>query len=157
MTEFNFVSIIRPLTRSETYTTERGKQKLVHPYLMNDRFANYINIELIDANAGRATGKLEVQEHHLNSHGTVHGGVLFSLADAVFAAASNSHGNVAVAINATINFVKAVSSGTLTAVAEEESLNPVLATYDIKVKDDSGDLVAGFKGMVYRKKTRIDG
>jgi acyl-CoA thioesterase len=129
---------------------------LVHPYLQNDKFANYLNIELLEAVDGRATARLEIQEHHLNSHGTVHGGVVFSLADAVLAAASNSHGVVAVAINANISYVKAVSSGVITAIAEEVSLNPVLATYDVKVTADNNDLIATFKGMVYRKRQRFD-
>ena len=39
----------------------------------------------------------------------------FSLADFTFAVACNSHGTVAVALNVSISFVKAVGSGTLVA------------------------------------------
>ncbi|MHC5172698.1 MAG: PaaI family thioesterase [Planctomycetota bacterium] len=64
------------------------------------------------------------------------------------------HGVVAVAINANISFVKAATSGTLTAEAREQSINPKLATYLVDVTDDEGDRVATFQGMVYRKKPR---
>jgi hypothetical protein len=72
-----------------------------------------------------------------------------------FAAASNSHGTVAVAINASIWYVKAGLSGTLFANAREVSLNPKLATYSIEVTDDAGEIIAVFEGMVYRKKQTI--
>ena len=85
----------------------------------------------------------------------VHGGAIFTLADLVFAAASNSHGNVAVAINVTISYLKAAAGGTLTAEAREVSRNRKLATYSIRIRDDSGDLVASFQGMVYRKKDKF--
>ena len=64
----------------------------------------------------------------------LHGGAIFALADAVFSAASNSHGTLAVAINVSISYFKAVNSGALTATAEEASFNPRLATYLITVQ-----------------------
>jgi acyl-CoA thioesterase len=97
---------------------------------------------------------MTVGNEHFNGVGIVHGAAIFSLADFAFAAASNSHGVVAVAINANISFVKAATSGTLTAEAREQSINPKLATYLVDVTDDEGDRVATFQGMVYRKKPR---
>jgi acyl-CoA thioesterase len=85
----------------------------------------------------------------------LHGGAIFSLADAVFSAASNSHETLAVAINVSISFFKAVKSGALTASAEEVSFNPKIATYLINVHDDAGNKIALFQGTVYRKKDAI--
>ena len=121
----------------------------------NDRFAKYVGIQLLEVTAGSARASLEIDRQHLNAVNIAHGGAIFALADLVFAAASNSHGNVAVAINANISYLKAVSGGTLTAEAKEVSRNQKLATYSIRVTDDSGDLVATFQGMVYRKKERV--
>jgi acyl-CoA thioesterase len=98
---------------------------------------------------------MEIKDHHLNSAGMLHGGAIFSLADAVFSAASNSHGTLAVAINVNISFFKAVKSGILTANAEEASFNPRLATYLITVTDEAGSKIALFQGTVYRKKESI--
>jgi acyl-CoA thioesterase len=123
-------------------------------FLSNDKFARHINVEMLEAANGHATARMQVEEYHLNSHGTVHGGAVFSLADAVFAAASNSHGVPAVAINVSISFLKAVTAGTLTARATEVSLNSTLATYEVRVTTETGELVATFQGMVYRKKNR---
>ena len=121
----------------------------------NDRFAGHVGIQLLEVAPGSAKASLKIDRQHLNAVNIAHGGAIFALADLVFAAASNSHGNVAVAINANISYLKAVSGGILTAEAKEVSCNQKLATYSIRVTDDSGDLVADFQGMVYRKKERL--
>ena len=124
-------------------------------FVKNDRFARHLHIEMLEYGAGRASAKMEVNQHHLNSAGTVHGGAIFSLADAVFSAASNSHGTLAMAINVSISFFKAVTGGTLYAEGREVSLNPKLATYLVEVKDQDGNAIALFQGTVYRKKDSI--
>ena len=93
--------------------------------------------------------------HHLNSYKTVQGGAIFTLADYTFAAAANSHGTVAVAINASITFMKAAQSGTLWAEAKEISKNFKIGTYSVEIKDDHGDLVAQFQGLAYRKQEKL--
>src|SRR5512144_1472546 len=99
---------------------------------------------MLEYGGGKAKARMVIKDHHLNSAGMLHGGAIFSLADAVFSAASNSHGTLAVAINVSISFFKAVKSGTLTATAEEASFNPRLATYLITVNDDAGSKIALF-------------
>ena len=127
----------------------------VKQFVENDRLARYLGIEVLEHFNGRARGRMVIQQHHLNSAGILHGGAIFALADAVFSAASNSHGTLAVAINVGISYFQAVNSGTLTAVAEEVSLHPKLATYLISVLDDQGNKIALFQGTVYRKKESL--
>ncbi len=124
-------------------------------FFKNDRFAQHSGIELLEIAPGRAKAKMTITDAHRNGVNVVHGGAIFTLADLAFAAASNSHGTVAVAINASIWFVKAGTQGTLFADAKEVSCNPKLATYSIRVTDDAGEIVALFEGMVYRKKDQI--
>jgi len=118
----------------------------------NDEFARICKIELLSAAAGCARAKMTLQPHHRNGFGITQGGAIFTLADFAFAAASNSHGTVAVAINANITFMKAGTSGTLWAEAKENSKNAKLGSYTVEVKDDQGELIGVFQGMVYRKK-----
>lgn len=117
-----------------------------------DRFSQYVGIELMEASAGKVRARMEIKDQHLNSMGTVHGAALFALADAVFAVASNLHGNIAVAINAHISFMQAAQEGVLTATGHEISLNPKLASYKVDITAEQGALIATFQGMVYRKK-----
>ncbi len=124
-------------------------------FVENDRFAKHLGIEMLESGNGKAKAKMEIKDHHLNSAGMLHGGAIFAIADAVFSAASNSHGTLAVAINVSISYFKAVTSGILTAEADEMSINPKLATYLIPVTDDKGNRIALFQGTVYRKKDPI--
>jgi acyl-CoA thioesterase len=123
--------------------------------LKNDRFAERTNVELLTVSPGHATAKMVLQPHHLNGLGSAQGGAIFTLADYAFAAAANSHGTVAVAINVSITFMKAVATGTLWAEAREVSKNFKIGSYIVEVKDDQGELVATFQGLAYRKKDKL--
>ena len=116
-----------------------------------DTFARENGVELVSVAPGRARVKMDIRDRHLNSHGTVHGGALFTLADVAFALASNSHGIPAAAINAHISYLNAAREGTLFADAEEFALNPKLASYTVYITDGDGGKIAMFQGMVYRK------
>ena len=124
-------------------------------FFQKDRFARYNGIELLEAADGHAKTRMTVTEDHLNGLGIVHGGAIFTLADFTFAAASNSRGNVAVAINANISYMKSATGGVLCAEAREISINPKLGTYTIDVTNEAGELLAIFQGMVYRKKEKL--
>jgi acyl-CoA thioesterase len=127
----------------------------IKKFFKRDKLAQYLGIELLEVAEGEATSRMKVKDEHLNGIGTVHGGAIFTLADFTFAVAANSHGNVTVAINANISFMKAAFKGTLTANAMEVSINPKLATYTVNVTDDDGNLIAIFQGMAYRKRDKI--
>ena len=124
-------------------------------WMKNDKYAELSNLELISVSPGQARAKMTLHPHHLNGVGTVMGGAIFTLADFAFAAAANSHGTVAVAINVSISFLKAAKAGALWADAREISRNFKLGSYTVEVKDDQGELVALFQGMVYRKQDKI--
>lgn len=127
----------------------------IKEFFRNDKFAEYVGIELLEVSEGQAKARLKVDDRHLNGVGLTHGAAIFTLADLVFAVASNSHGRVAVSINASIAYLKAIRDGILFAEAREVSLNPKLATYIIHVTDQDGNMVATFQGTVYRKKERL--
>ena len=121
----------------------------------NDLFARHNGIEIVEVGEGEALVSMHIQPYHFNGAGTVHGGAIFTLADFAFAIASNSHGQLAMGISTSMNFVKAPVSGTLYARASEQSRNAKLASYSVIVTDDEGSTVALFQGMVYRKKDSI--
>jgi acyl-CoA thioesterase len=121
-------------------------------FLQRDTFAREMGIELLDARDGHATARLTLTEHHVNGLGLAHGGVIFSLADFAFAAASNSGDAIAVAINAHVAFVHPARPGqTLTAAARETSRGGRLATFAVTVADEAGDPLATFQATAYRK------
>jgi acyl-CoA thioesterase len=143
---------------SQTRAAHQGKAgDSLQNFFKKDKFAERANIELLSVSPGQARAKMALRPHHLNGYGTVHGGAIFTLADFAFAAASNSHGTVAVAVNVSITFMKAGTKGTLWAEAREISRNLKLGSYTVEVKDDQEELVALFQGLAYRKTEKIPG
>ncbi len=115
-----------------------------------DRFARGLGVRSVDGGSGRAVVRLKVREKHLNFNGTGHGGMLFTLADAAFGLASNSHGLVAAGIDAHMTYHLAAQLGdVLTATASEVSRNRKIAVYRVDVTRADGALVASFTGTVY--------
>ena len=114
-----------------------------------DKFAQFVGIRVIKAENGYAEATVTLNERHKNGLNIAHGGIIFTLADLAFAAASNSHGKKAVAIEASISYIKAIDSGTLTAVAEEVGLGKKLGRYIVKIYNDKREICALFKGTTY--------
>ncbi len=125
-------------------------------YFSQECFASNSGMDLTFVSKGYAKAEMKIEKRHLNILGIVHGGAIFTLADMAFAAASNSHGTAAVAINVDIAYVKAASKGSLYAEAKETSINPKISTYVVNVTDEEGDIVAIFNGMAYRKKKKLE-
>src|SRR5512140_1420910 len=102
-----------------------GVRPEIRKHLENDQFAKSLGIELVELREGYARCEMAVTETMLNAHGSAHGGAIFTLADFAFAAACNSYGQIAVALEVSINFLDAVKPGMhLIAEAKEESLTP---------------------------------
>jgi len=120
-----------------------------------DRYAALTGVEIIEAGKGYCKASLTIKDKHLNAANVVQGGAIFTLADLAFAVASNSHGQLALAINVNISFLNGVSSGTLYATATELDEPKRLGAYDVLVTDDRGKIIARFNGMVYRKKSNV--
>lgn len=120
--------------------------------LAQDRFAAHAGITLEHVEPGYARARLRVGPEHLNGVGIVQGGAIFTLADFAFAAAANSSGGVAVAIDVSISFLKAVTRGELVAEAREEAAAGRIGTSLVRVTEEGGALVAIFKGTAYRRR-----
>ncbi|MCO0598780.1 hotdog fold thioesterase [Peribacillus butanolivorans] len=119
--------------------------------LKDEPFASFLGMKLTKLGPGTAEAELIPDDRMLNSHGTVHGAIIFSLADYVFAAASNSYGKIAVGVTTNVNFISAGKRGeTLTANAKEIKKNHKLAWYKIEVLNEM-ELIATMEAMVYRK------
>lgn len=121
-----------------------------------DAYAKHTGIEIVVVEPGYCKALMPIKDFHLNGVKTVHGGAIFTLADYAFALASNSHGQIAVNINASISYVTAVKSGVLLAEAKEASLNPKLGNYIINITNEQNEVIAIFHGTAYRKKDRWD-
>ena len=126
--------------------------KALRDRIAADPFARRLGIELLELRPGYSRMRLAVAPSMANFHGIVHGGVIFSLADAAFAAASNAHGDPAVALAMSIQFFDAPrSNSTLVAEAREQRLGRRAAFYAMTVVDETGKPVAACQGVVHRR------
>jgi acyl-CoA thioesterase len=117
----------------------------------SDEFCETLGIDLVALEPGHARTALTVTESLRNFHGTPHGGAIYSLADAAFAAASNSCGETAVALETNISYLEAVDVGErLTATAQETHDGGRTAEYEVEVTDETDQRIATFRGRVYR-------
>lgn len=119
-----------------------------------DAYMAELGMELVRWTGGAATVRWTPQDTHRNFAGTVHGGAVFSLADAAFAVASNSWGRVCVALSVEIHYLSAPPAGVeLEAVARERFRGRRAGSYLIEVRPSGGaseDIIASFHAMVHR-------
>jgi len=118
-----------------------------------ERFAATLGITCLDAGPGHAKATMTINEGMLNLFGMAHGGAIFSLMDDVFQLACNSRGLSAFALNVSSTFIRGAEVGDcLTAEAREVALTTRTGTYELRVTDGMGRLVAVAQAIAYRKK-----
>lgn len=118
--------------------------------LHNDYFSKWLGIEVKEIGLGFCTLQMTIKKEMLNGFHTVHGGIVFSMADSAFAFACNSHGSINVALECSISFTRPTFEGDqLTAIAVEVNKGKTTGIYDITIKNQSDKLVAKFKGVSY--------
>ncbi len=118
----------------------------------DDRLARLLGMELTAVSPGTCEVRLVVRDDLLNAVGLTHGGATYALADFAFAVASNSHGEVAVALSTQMSYPAASRVGdTLIASATELSRGARTGLYSIEVRTATGKLVGLFTGTVFRR------
>lgn len=125
--------------------------KIVEKMYNGDLFSQWLGIRRLEEGKGISKLEMTVRPEMVNGFGVAHGAITFALADSALAFASNAQGRKAMSIETSINHLKPVMVGdVLTATAEETSLGHKLGVYHIRVSRGE-ELVALFKGVVYRK------
>ena len=128
---------------------EDGKKASYFKKVKEEPFARFLNIRLKDVSEGYALCEMEYTEQMDNIFGMAHGGAIFSLIDEAFEISSNSHGNVAVALNINVTYMKPPRKNTLlTAESKEINRTRRTASYHITVKDEE-NLIAVCQALVY--------
>lgn len=118
--------------------------------LSQDAFSSWLGIEILEIEKGRCKVAMTVRKEMLNSMNKAHGGIAYSLADTAFGFAANTHGKYAVSIETSINHIEALNEGDyLTAESVIEKVGNKLGFNIVEVKRGE-ELVALFKGVVYR-------
>lgn len=138
-----------PVTPQPSLAPNRARLEAL---FRSDAAVSDLGAELVDWDGGRAVFRLAPGDRHVNFVGTIHGGVLFSLADAALGVASNSWGRVSMALTVEIQFLSAPAAGdVLVATAVERSRTRRTAAYAVEVTSEAdGTLRASFQAMAFR-------
>ncbi|PVE97267.1 MULTISPECIES: hydroxyphenylacetyl-CoA thioesterase PaaI [unclassified Microbacterium] len=129
----------------------------MRPMMQRDRASAALGMSVDRDEPGAAVVSMVVRDDMLNGFAITHGGLVFALADTAFALACNEDERVTVAAGADITFLKSTHAGqTLTATAVRRVVSGRTGLYDVTVTDDTGDVVAEFRGRSVTTSRRID-
>lgn len=123
----------------------------VREIFKNDRFATEMGAQIDEIGDHSAKVSLIINEHHKNAMGGVMGGVYFTLADFVFAVASNWQNPGVVGVNVDASFIGVPKSEKIFARATLVKDGRTICTYKVDVTDENGDPVAVMQCMGFRK------
>ncbi|MCC6385004.1 MAG: hotdog fold thioesterase [Bacteroidia bacterium] len=117
----------------------------------NDPFSKWMGIELVHIREGYCCLRMRILPSMLNGFKIAHGGIAYSLSDSALAFAANSYGIKCVSVETSISHVLPVKENDLiTAEAKEVYKGNRTAVYDVDIKNEKNEVVAVFRGTVYR-------
>lgn len=126
-------------------------RKIVDEMYGNDAFSKWLGVEIVEIKAGCCVLNLTIRQEMTNGFKIAHGGISYSLADSALAFASNSYGRKSVSVETSISHTKQCLAGdVITATAIEKSFSNKIAIYEITITNQKKEVVALFKGTVYR-------
>jgi acyl-CoA thioesterase len=126
-------------------------EEILKTLLKKDRFTEWLGLQIDEYKKGYCKLHYSVNDDMLNGFNSIHGGILFAASDSAFAFACNSHGNITVALEVSIHFMRQAKSGDLLTVeAVEVFLGNKIGVYDIRTTNENGELVSLFRGTAYR-------
>ncbi len=118
----------------------------------NEPFAKAMKMKLVELELGYSAIEMIYDPDNMNNiYDRAHGGALFALIDEAFETACQTDGTIAVALNVNVTYVSSPEPGVkLRAEAKQNSQTKKTASYDIKVTDRNGNLIAICSALAYR-------
>ena len=115
-------------------------------------FSRAFNMRLADLKEGFSRVEMDYDPGRMNNiYERAHGGAIFGLIDEAFETASQTGGDIAVALNVNVSYLTSPENGSrLIAEAREISRSKKISNFDITVSDENGNLIAACRAMAYR-------
>jgi len=127
-------------------------RKAIYGAVQKEPFAQAMNMQLIELESGYAAVEMLYDPAAMsNIYDRAHGGAIFGLIDEAFEAAGQTDGTIAVALNVNVTYVSSPKMEMrLRAEARRLSQTKKTASYDIRVTDNNGQLIATCQALAYR-------
>jgi len=119
-------------------------------FFAGDRFATVNGMQLDELTDEKCVCSVELTADHRNALGGVMGGVMYTLADFAFAAASNHDHRGTVGLDCSIHYLGSTRGSRLIATAVCEKSGRTTSVYQVTVRDDLGKEIALFIGTGYK-------
>ncbi|MDX1463355.1 MAG: hotdog fold thioesterase [Marinirhabdus sp.] len=124
--------------------------RIPYKMLSQDAFSSWLGIAIVQSEVGKVIVGMTIRKEMLNSMNKAHGGITYSLADTAFGFTANTHGNYAVSIETSINHIEALEEGDYITAEATVDLQKTKVGFNIVEVKRGDELVALFKGVVYR-------
>jgi acyl-CoA thioesterase len=115
-------------------------------------FARALQMELMELEDGYSVVQMIYEPEKMdNIYARAHGGAIYALIDEAFETAGQTDGTIAVALNVNVTYVSSPEPGLrLQAEARRVSQTRKTASYDIKVTDQNGRIIALCQALAFR-------
>lgn len=120
----------------------------------HDPFAASLGIEITKQSFEHAVAELTIQPQHFNALNTVHGAVIFAIADASFASACNAGEDFFIGTQTEIRYMGQVKGQRLIATAKLIGGSKKLAHYQVEVSDELESKIAFFTATSFKLEKR---
>ena len=121
---------------------------------LDEHFAEYLGFQTRSPEPGHATGELELKPQHLNSSGTVHGGMVMTMLDSLMGHAARTlagaSGPEHVTSSMTTHFLEAVSQGRLTGSGRVTAQSETYLLTEAELRDGGRRLIATAEAVYTR-------
>jgi acyl-CoA thioesterase len=127
-------------------------KKAIAQAVKREPFAQALKMELVELEDGYSVIKMAYDPDKMdNIYNRAHGGAIYALIDEAFETAGQTDGTVAVALNVNVTYVSSPEPGAqLRAEARRVSRTKKTASYDIKVTDQTGQIVSLCQALAFR-------
>ena len=126
-------------------------EEIINKMMASDKMSQWLGIEILNYTPGAVSLRMTVREEMVNGFNVTHGGITYSLADSALAFSANSHGMRSMSIETSVSHLKSVHAGdVLTVTTRELTLTRKTGVYSMDIVNQKNELVAHFKGTVYR-------
>jgi acyl-CoA thioesterase len=124
----------------------------IYDAVEKEPFAKAMKMKLVELELGYSMVEMTYEPEFMdNIYDRSHGGALFGLIDEAFETACQTYGTIAVALNVNVTYLASPEPGTqLQAVARQIKQTKKTDSYDIKVTDKKGNLIATSAALAAR-------
>lgn len=111
--------------------------------VMSRCYPGLMGVKVTEISKEKGVIETEITSKHLNPAGVMHGGAIVTLADTIATIMTiYVYGDTVTTTNLTVNYLKAVNTGKVTAVAVPLRKGKKLAVWDVKCYDIDGNMIA---------------